>query len=582
MTRRFFRALVALAGFYLLPIALTGQGPDPWAPLRAPRTHTPQPTEAAIVPADLMTRLFLFADDSMGGRALDSRENALGAEYIARELARLGLEPGGDAGSFLQTVPLVYRVLDTSRFVSVNGVPLMPWSEYIPRDQGPGARSIDGAPSVYGGTWGVPASLIPAEAAVGKLVVLSVSPAGYAQGIPGTAARASVAARFPGAAGVAVTGFDLIPRQMLVFYRESGPAPPAVSGDTVPSFLYISQKTVRELLGANPDSVVAGTIGRSFQGTPLFIERPLTYPGRNVVGMLRGSDPALRGEYITIGAHNDHLGLTARPLAHDSMYVLNHLYRVGGADDPPPRPTAAQFDTINTLLAEIRAKTAGRSARPDSVYNGADDDGSGSMGLLEIAEYFAAARVRPKRSLIFIWHVGEEEGLFGSEYFTDHPPVPRDSVVAELNIDMIGRGGAGDVTGLRMDRSRIRGGPDYLQLIGSRRLSTELGNVAEEVNLASGRPLQFDYSMDANGHPQNIYCRSDHWSYARYGIPIVFLSTGGHADYHQVTDEPQYIDYDRLARVTSFVASLASRLGNLDHRVAVDQPVVGPNGECRQ
>jgi hypothetical protein len=88
--------------------------------------------------------------------------------------------------------------------------------------------------------------------------------------------------------------------------------------------------------------------------------------------------------------------------------------------------------------------------------------------------------------------------------------------------------------------------------------------------------------MDANGHPQSIYCRSDHWSYARYGIPIIFFSTGGHADYHQLTDEPQYIDYDRLARVTSFVAALAARVADLDHRVAVDQPVLGPKAECRQ
>jgi Zn-dependent M28 family amino/carboxypeptidase len=88
--------------------------------------------------------------------------------------------------------------------------------------------------------------------------------------------------------------------------------------------------------------------------------------------------------------------------------------------------------------------------------------------------------------------------------------------------------------------------------------------------------------MDANGHPQNIYCRSDHWSYARYGIPIIFFSTGGHADYHQVTDEPQYIDYDRLARVSSLIASLAGQVANLDHRVVVDQPVLGPKAQCRQ
>jgi hypothetical protein len=582
MTRSFLRSLVALAGCYLLPIALTGQGPDPWAQLSRERSHAPRPTEAAITPADLATRVYLFADDSMGGRTLDSRGNALGAEYIARELARLGLEPGGDSGSFFQTVPLAYRILDSSRSVSVDGVPLSPWAEYIPRDQGAGARSVDGVSSVYGGTWGVPASLISPEAVAGKLVILSVSPAGYAQGIPGTAARASVVARFPDAAGIAVAGFDLIPKQMLVFYQASGAALSTDAADPLPSFLYISRKTAGQLLGTDPDSATAGRIGRALRGTPLFVDRPLTHPGRNVVGILRGRDPALRGQYITVGAHSDHIGLAARPAAHDSIYILNHLYRQGGADDPAPRPTAAQFDTINALLAEIRKKTGGRSARPDSVYNGADDDGSGSMGLLEIAEYLAGAGVKPKRSMIFIWHVGEEDGLFGSEYFTDHPSVPRDSVVAELNIDMIGRGGAGDVTGNRMDRSRIHGGPDYMQLIGSRRLSSELGNLAEAVNLASGRPLQLDYSMDANGHPQSIYCRSDHWSYARYGIPIIFFSTGGHADYHQLTDEPQYIDYDRLARVTSFVAALAARVADLDHRVAVDQPVLGPKAECRQ
>ncbi len=582
MNRPLLRALVALAGLSLLPFALTGQGPDPWATLSRPRAHASRPTEAAITPADLTTRVYLFADDSMGGRILDSRGNALGAEYIARELARLGLEPAGDSGSFFQTVPLGYRTLDSSKSLSIDGVPLTPWAEYIPRDQGAGARPIDGVSSVYGGIWGIPASLISPESTAGKLVVLSVSPAGYAQGLPGTAARASVVARFPEAAGIAVAGFDLIPKQLLVFYRESSATPPSAAPEPLPSFLYISRKTAAQLLGADPDSVRAGTMGRSLAGTPVFINRPLAYPGRNVVGILRGSDPALRGQYVAIGAHHDHIGFAAAPAAHDSIYVINHLYRQGGADDPPPRPTAAQFDSVNGLLAEIRRRTGGGSARPDSVYNGADDDASGSMGLLEIAEYLAGARVKPKRSVIFLWHVGEEQGLFGSEYFTDHPSVPRDSVVAQLNIDMIGRGGQSDVTGNRMDRGRIRGGPDYLQLIGSRRLSSELGNLAEEVNLASVRPLQLDYSMDANGHPQNIYCRSDHWSYARYGIPIIFFSTGGHADYHQVTDEPQYIDYHRLARVSSFIASLAGQVANLDHRAVVDQAVLGPKAACRQ
>ncbi len=190
--------------------------------------------------------------------------------------------------------------------------------------------------------------------------------------------------------------------------------------------------------------------------------------------------------------------------------------------------------------------------------------------------------MKPKRSLLFVWHVGEEAGLYGSEWYTDHPTVPRDSIVAQLNMDMIGRGAAADNTGITKEGQRYHGNPNYVQLVGSRRLSTELGDLAESVNKGEKRPLSFDYSMDANGHPQNIYCRSDHYEYARYGIPIIFFTTGGHADYHQVTDEPQYIDYDRMARVAQYVADLATKVGNLDHRPVVDKTRPDPHGQCVQ
>jgi len=572
----------ALAGLYLLPIALTGQGPDPWAALSRPRTRAPEPTQAAITPADLMTRVYLFADDSMGGRILDSRGNVLGVEYIARELARLGLEPAGDSGTFFQSVPVVTRVVDPAVAVAVEGTSLTAWVDFAPRDQGPGTRSIDRVPVVYGGTWGIPGSLIAPETAAGKLVVLSVAPAGYSGNVPGTANRLAVSQHFASAAGIALAGLDIMPPMLVGFYREPAQQLAPAEGTPVPSFLYVTRRVAGLLLGGNPDSAKAGAAGRLLTGSPRFISLPLQFPARNVVAVLRGSDPALRDEYVALGAHNDHVGTAARAAAHDSIYVLNHLFRPGGADDPAPRLAPAQAAIVNAALADIRARTKGASARPDSIYNGADDDASGSMALLEIAEQYAARGSRPKRSLLFIWHVGEEQGLFGSEYFTDHPGVPREKIVAQINLDMIGRGGAEDVTGNAAGGSRIRGGPDYLQLIGSRRLSTEFGDLAEQVNQAGDRPLQLDYAMDANGHPQNIYCRSDHWSYARYGIPIIFFSTGGHADYHQVTDEPQYLDYDRLARVTTLVGSLAERVANLDHRVVVDKPVPGPGGACRQ
>src|SRR5205823_6221614 len=137
-------------------------------------------------------------------------------------------------------------------------------------------------------------------------------------------------------------------------------------------------------------------------------------------------------------------------------------------------------------------------ARLDSISNGADDDGSGSVSILEIAEAFAKSSVKPKRSLIFIWQTGEEKGLWGSQWFTNHPTVPRDSIVADLNLDMVGRGAATDVTGRGKDDQASFGAENYLQLVGSRRLSTELGDIVEQANATQRMPFKFDYSMDAN------------------------------------------------------------------------------------
>ncbi len=181
---------------------------------------------------------------------------------------------------------------------------------------------------------------------------------------------------------------------------------------------------------------------------------------------------------------------------------------------------------------------------------------------------------KPRRSILFISHTAEEEGLFGSAWFTDHPTVPLDSLVAELDMDMIGRGSPADVA---------NGGPAYLELIGTRRLSTELGDVAERVDAREPIPFKFNYAFDAPGDREQYYCRADHYSYARFGIPSINFSRGDHPDYHEVTDEPQYIDYDALARVASYVRDLALALANLDHRVAVDHAKQkDPHAACVQ
>ena len=294
---------------------------------------------------------------------------------------------------------------------------------------------------------------------------------------------------------------------------------------------------------------------------------------RNVIAILRGSDPTLREEYVAIGAHNDHIGITHPAIDHDSLKAYNQELTNLGApmwdrNMKAKRDSLKPFIHIN--LDSIRRI---RPIRMDSIRNGADDDGSGTVAVLEIAESLSSMKERPKRSIIFVWHTGEEKGLLGSKWFTEHPTVPREKIVAQLNMDMVGRGSATDIAG---------GGPDYLQLVGSRRVSTELGDLIETLNSRRSRPFKFDYQYDANGHSERIYCRSDHYNYARYGIPITFFTTGQEPDYHQVTDEPQYIDYDHMSRVANFVRDIAVTVANLDHRPKVDKPVGDPMAACVQ
>jgi putative aminopeptidase FrvX len=309
-------------------------------------------------------------------------------------------------------------------------------------------------------------------------------------------------------------------------------------------------------------------LGKTIHGSVTFSETPA--PARNVVAILPGSDAKLRSEYVAIGAHNDHVGFDGAPVDHDSIRAFNGAERKLELAAPNHQVSPEQMAQIKVNVDSLHRA---HPARRDSIFNGADDDGSGTTAVLEIAEAFAGAKVKPKRSVLFVWHTGEELGLFGSQYFTDNPTVPRDSIVAQLNMDMVGRGRADDENG---------GGPGYLQLIGTRRLSTELGDIVESVNKQRKQPFTFDYQFDASGHPEQYYCRSDHYMYARYGIPIAFFTTGNHRDYHQVTDEPQYIDYDKLAHVSQFVHDVAATVANLDHRVVVDKPKPDPHGNCVQ
>ena len=204
--------------------------------------------------------------------------------------------------------------------------------------------------------------------------------------------------------------------------------------------------------------------------------------------------------------------------------------------------------------------------RDGVVYNGADDDGSGTVAIIEIAEAFKAAvdkGYKPKRSILFLHVTGEEKGLLGSRYYTDYDPIiPLENTVANLNIDMIGR----------TDSKRKEGNRNYIYLIGSDRLSTELHNISEEVNTKYTN-IELDYKYNDENDPSRFYYRSDHYNFAKNNIPVIFYFNGTHADYHKPTDTPDKIEYDLLENRARLVFYTAWELANRDKRIIVDKAI---------
>ena len=549
------------------------------ADAEGPLKHAPQPTSPAISAGDLRTRLYILADDSMQGREAGTRGNVKATDYLAAEAARIGLQPAGDSGTYFQSIPMIERATDSTSALEVAGARLTLGKDVLPLPIFPSflpygsELQAENPPAIYAGRLGdsLPPSFL--QQAAGKLVIFAPSlgkdgkPEGdiFAHGPPPA---------IPGAAGVAFAVLELLPPPVLEFLSQ----PQAVVTTTVeerrtiPLGLMISSAIATKLFGGSLESLKQGAVGKPLGGRIRFTATPAPAPVRNVIAVLPGSDPRLRREYVALGAHNDHLGtLPGHPVDHDSLRLLHAVVRPEGQNSPTEKPmSSAQRAAIQRQLDSLRKI---RPPRADSIFNGADDDGSGSVALLEIGEALAKEPQRPRRSVLFVWHTAEEKGLYGSQWFTDHPTVPRDSIVAQLNMDMVGRGSAADTEG---------GGPNSVGLVGSRRLSTELGDLIERVNSQRQISFKIDYRYDANGHPDNVYCRSDHYMYARYGIPIAFFSTGIHRDYHEVTDEPQYIDYDHMARVVSLVHDVALAVADLDHRPKVDKPRPDPNAPCQQ
>jgi hypothetical protein len=486
----------------------------------------------------------------MRGRETGTDDATRAMRFLVDRLTRLGLEPAGDSG-FAQRVPMQKEVFGPGTTITVQQggtarpvkigteiVPLLNLGAGVP----PTKRTADGEIVFVG--YGLQMANPKRDDFAGLslqgkvVVVVNGAPAGVDSAkraeLEGQAAisqrLALIIPQRPAAVVILLAGkgtelFEQSAPQLerAVALRSNAPEVPE-SERQIPMIMLGIPVVGSPLLptGWPADDKAQVLSGRRFTARIEQVKTPIT--GYNVAAVVRGSDPALNQTYLAFGAHYDHVGVI--------------------------QPTAG-----------------------DSIANGADDDGSGSMALLAIARVMQQAPVKPRRSVLFVWHVGEEKGLLGSSWFTDHPTVPIDSIVGEIDQDMVGRGTSQDLP---------EAGPTYLEVIGAKRVSREFGEILEATNAAQPKPFVFNYAYDAPGHPLQYYCRADHYNYARYTIPAVAFSRGEHLDYHQVTDEAQYIDYDDMARVTRFVYDAALRIANLDHRPAVDIPKGDPHAPCRQ
>ena len=515
---------------------------------------------------DLREWLSYIASDSLQGRAVFTAGYGLAAGYVQDHLRSWNVEPAGDPGSYLQTVR-VLGVKTTSRSsltVEVNGEArtfVEGAGIALPRNMGAkrhftvdrvefagygldaaGAGRLDfrdkdvkGAAVVWLGTNG-PKGLDQALyrrllTGRGRYVTeqlgaaASLGPEAASRGARGDSAIGGPA-RTGGGRGpqFPVTDFTTVQRLDV-------PQPPNVSAtDAVFEFLFRNAPTTYDELKRRAEAAEPLPSFR-LSGVKLTFNIDADYQvvrtqlTQNVVGVIRGSDPQLSASYVAFGAHLDHVGYSEGEVA---------------AADPEGRRPGAP--------GRITPGTDG-----DRIWNGADDDGSGTVALMALAKAFADGP-KPKRSLVFVWHAGEERGLWGSKYFADYPTVPIDRIVAQLNIDMIGR-----------NRDDKASEANTVYLVGSDRISSELHALNRAANDDLTRPLTLSYELNDTADTEQFYYRSDHYSYAAKGIPIIFFTTGLHPDYHANTDELSKIEFEKMTRITQLVYETGRRLANLDH-----------------
>jgi hypothetical protein len=453
----------------------------------------------AITEARLRAHLTFIAHDLLEGRDSPSRGLDIAAEYIAAQCALWGLKPAGEDGTYFTKVPLAQtRLVESESSLAWTGGKASGSSLVFLG----GNAQISAAPVAFMGSGNKSGDRDPfgkVDAKGKAIVVLGIQPSGPVSNTNSALSQA----RRAGAAAVIIVSKTL-PEGGTVG-RGSMPmiaVTPEVGAELLKG--KIDAATIRRHLDGNLDADAFDVDNKAEIKATVRREE---VNARNVVAMLPGSDPALATEYVAVSAHYDHVGM--------------------------------------------------RSEGTDKIFNGADDDGSGTVGVLELAHAFAMGP-RPKRTMVFIWHAAEEKGLVGSRVYTDKPTLPLEKFIGLINIDMIGRSRKAGDTNPANDRLT---GPDAIYVIGSRRISTEMAETIERAN-AKAYKLTLDYKYDAPGDTENLYNRSDHANYARKGVPIAFFFDGVHEDYHQVGDEVSKIDFVKMKMVTQTVYLAMQDLGN--------------------
>ena len=578
---------------------------------------------ARINAEEMREWLTYLASDELQGRQVFTEGYGLAASYVADHLKAWGVSPAGDEHSYYERVEIRGYKATRNSTVTVtpdSGTPTtFKHGDHVTFAAGPGGKqtlTFNGAEFVG---YGQPADLRGRDLK-GKLVIWMTNPAtaGAGRGGRGGAgvaintygagatigfvppanpseaersiaqaqeavqkatealqqAQAQLQGRGRGApAGARGRGAAPVP-DFTTAQRVDAPRAPQITGDDTFFEALLGKAAFADLKAkAQKGEPLASSTFR----TSITIAIDNTFETvseqrtRNVVGIIEGSDPKLKDTYVMFAAHLDHIGYSqtgtgalptttsCRARGESAQAAVRAAGKVvqnpGRGRGAPAGGPAAGTDG------------AGRGTPPavpfdqrDIISNGADDDGSGSTALLGIAKAFATGP-KPKRSIVLVWHAGEESGLQGSRFNADFPIVPLDKVQAVLNMDMVGRDDCNNLEG------------DYtnsLFIVGADRISTDLHNMIVKTNLTLPQPLTLDYELNDPLDPEGVYTRSDHYSYAGKGVPIAFFTTGLHPDYHKVSDSVDKILFPKMARIAQLVYQTGFSIANSERALERD------------